>query len=35
VRVQGSRVPPPVTVDRILEAIHELPPFFDRSATTT
>jgi shikimate kinase len=35
VRVQGSRVPPQVTVDRILEAINELPPFFDRSAATT
>jgi shikimate kinase len=35
VRVQGSRVPPQVTVDRILEAIHELPPFFDRAATTS
>jgi hypothetical protein len=35
VRVQGSRVPPQATVDRILEAIHELPPFFDRAATTS
>ncbi len=34
VRVTGSRVPAHVTVDRILEAIHELPPHFDRTAST-
>jgi shikimate kinase len=32
VRVAASRVPVQVTVDRILEAIHQLPPLFDRSA---
>jgi shikimate kinase len=32
VRVQAARVPIAVTVDRILETIHQLPPFFDRSA---
>ena len=32
VRVNASRVPVSVTVDRILETIHQLPPFFDRSA---
>lgn len=31
VRVAASRVPVQVTVDRILEAIHQLPPLFDRS----
>ena len=35
VRVQGSRAPGHVIVDRILEAIHELPPFFDRTASTS
>jgi shikimate kinase len=32
VRVSASRMPVAVTVDRILETIHQLPPFFDRSA---
>ena len=31
VRVAAGRVPVPVTVDRILEAIHQLPPLFDRT----
>jgi shikimate kinase len=31
VRVAASRVPVHVTVDRILETIHQLPPPFDRS----
>jgi shikimate kinase len=31
VRVQAGRVPVPVVVDRILDTIHQLPPFFDRS----
>ena len=32
VRINAARVPVAVTVDRILETIHQLPPFFDRSA---
>jgi shikimate kinase len=35
VRVGGSRMPAHATVDRILEAIHDLPPFFNRTASTT
>ncbi len=35
VRVPGSRVPAHVTVDRILEAIQELPPFLDRTSSTS
>ena len=31
IRVASSRVPVQVTVDRILDAIHQLPPLFDRS----
>ena len=31
VRVAASRVPMHLIVDRILEAIHQLPPLFDRS----
>ena len=34
-RVPGSRLPTQVTVDRILEAIHDLPPFFDRTSSTS
>jgi len=33
VRVQSGRTPVQVTVDRILETIHQLPPFFDRAAS--
>jgi len=33
VRVQAGRVPVQATVDRILETIHQLPPFFDRAAS--
>ena len=32
VRVQVGRVPVAVVVDRILETISQLPPFFDRSS---
>jgi shikimate kinase len=35
VRVQASRVPAQAIADRILEAIHQLPPFFDRTASTS
>jgi shikimate kinase len=31
-RVNASRVPPPLVAEHILEAIHQLPPLFDRSA---
>jgi shikimate kinase len=30
VRVQAGRVPVPVVVDRVLETVHQLPPFLDR-----
>jgi shikimate kinase len=32
VRISASRMPIPVVVDRILEAVAELPPLFDRQA---
>lgn len=32
VRVSASRLPAPVVADRILEALNQLPPVFDRSA---
>lgn len=31
-RVSGARTPTSIIVDRILEAIHQLPPLFDRPA---
>jgi shikimate kinase len=33
VRVQAARLPVHAVVDRVLETIHQLPPFFDRLAT--
>ena len=34
IRVSGSRVSPAAVADRILDTLHQLPPFFERSLTT-